>query len=713
VILDPSGSPVHGARLECGGRTAESGPDGRFVIPNISRCQASIRAQGFATKKLEIAAGSPTRVELDIESLSQRIVVSATRREANIDEAGVAATVLTGTDLAIREFPAVGDVLRDIPGIQIAQYGTPGSLTQVFTRGAQRTGTLVLLDGVPLNDPGGELNLAGLTTAPLDRIEVVRGPESALFGAEASAGVIQLFTRRGDPEQTVPRGSVSYERGSFQTDRWIANLAGGSGGRLDYALTGEQFHTAGEYANSFFRNTAGTANLGYRISENTQFRGFYREFDATVGTPNQIRYGIVDNNASELSRDSALGLRIDDARGSHYTQRFSFGYHRLRDTFLNPAPDGPYSIAALMRDTTSPVPRVYLEQLVDPNFPASQIPAGMRLVKPDVSYLLFTSDPYINLTSRREFGYQGTLAHAGGDAIWGYEYEREGGSISGRDADRENHGFFVHKQQAIAGRIFLSGGIRLEQNSVFHTKLTPRGAASFQVTGQHGALSSTFFRLSAARGITEPTLVQNFSKEFYAVGNPALRPEKTSSYEAGIVQEWFNRRLRTEASAFRNSFRDLIAYAYPTWQNVEASWARGLEFSAQAKVARLVMLSGNYTRLWTRITNSYSPASLFTGIGQELARRPGNSGSVSMSLTPKKFWFQTGAVFVGERQDTDLFGTTRNRGYQSVYAAGSLRLNRHVTPFLRVDNLLNSHFEEILGYANLSRSATGGLRLGW
>jgi outer membrane receptor protein involved in Fe transport len=150
-----------------------------------------------------------------------------------------------------------------------------------------------------------------------------------------------------------------------------------------------------------------------------------------------------------------------------------------------------------------------------------------------------------------------------------------------------------------------------------------------------------------------------------------------------------------------------------TWQNVEASRARGLEFSMQAKPASWLSLAGNYTRMWTRITRSNSPDSLFNGTGQELARRPGNSGAVSVSLTRKRWWLQTGAVLVGERQDLDLFGVTRSRGYQNVYATGSLRLSRNVVPFLRVENLLNSRYQEILGYPALSRSVHGGLRLEW
>jgi outer membrane cobalamin receptor len=150
-----------------------------------------------------------------------------------------------------------------------------------------------------------------------------------------------------------------------------------------------------------------------------------------------------------------------------------------------------------------------------------------------------------------------------------------------------------------------------------------------------------------------------------------------------------------------------------TWQNIQASRARGLEFSSQAKLASWLSLSGNYTRMWTRVTRSYEPDSLYDGVGQDLPLRPGNSGAASLAIAKKRWRLQTGAVLVGERQESDMFGVTRARGYQSVYAAGSFRLNRNVVPFLRVENALDSHYQEILGYPALSRSVHGGLRLEW
>ncbi len=227
-------------------------------------------------------------------------------------------------------------------------------------------------------------------------------------------------------------------------------------------------------------------------------------------------------------------------------------------------------------------------------------------------------------------------------------------------------------------------------------------------------LSSTSLRVSGGRGVTEPSLLENYAQSPYYFGNPALRPETTTTYEAGMVSEWWGRRVRTEVDLFRSSFHDLIAFVGDTWQNIEASWARGVETSAQARVTNYILLTGAYMRMYTDITASTSPESSDTGIGEPLLRRPRNSGSLSIAVTPKRWSFVIGGSFVGERQDADFtFGVTRNPGYENVYASASYDVARHFTPILRVDNLLNERYEEVLGYQALSRSILGGVRVHW
>jgi vitamin B12 transporter len=330
------------------------------------------------------------------------------------------------------------------------------------------------------------------------------------------------------------------------------------------------------------------------------------------------------------------------------------------------------------------------------------------------SSAFFGPSDSVNVTERKTAGYQGTLSYRGGVLVFGYDYQNQSGDLSGTNASRNNHGFFANLQQNFGGRIYLSGGGRVEHSSAFGTIGSGRGGASFLVFREHGPLSSLFFRLSAGRGVTEPSLLENFAQSPYFHGNPALRPEETNSYEAALVAEWFGRKVRTEVAAFRNSFHNLIAFVSDSWQNVEATWARGVETSARARVARNVLVTGTYMWLDTRITSSASPSSSTTGIGEELVRRPRNSGSVSVALTPKRWSFVVGGRFVGERQDADFtFGVTRNPGYENVYASASFQATKHVTPVLRVDNLLNERYEEVLGYQALSRSIIGGVRLSW
>ena len=711
TILDPSGRPVEGAHVRCASQATNSNVEGRFTLAGIDKCDARIEKPGFLAQTAQLSAQTESKITLVIAGPVENVVVTATRTETTPEEAAVAANVITGQRLAELGYPLLADVLRDIPGLQVSQYGPPGSLAQIFTRGAERTGTLVLVDGVPLNDPGGELHAEHLSSEGIDRVEMVRGPESALFGAEAAAGVIQIFTKHGDPEDTIPHGFVSYERGSFQTDRWIANLTGGLADRFDYALSASQFHTANAFQNNFDRDTTGTANIGYRISDSTELRGVFRVYDDLVGVPGQVAYGIDDPIPNEETRNDTISLRLDDSRGSNFQQRFTFGYNRLHDRYNDDEPYSEQPLAALVRNVPGPPAEVYFVTLLNPlALPSpSQIPAGLQLVTTDA---FFGPSDSLNITERKTAGYQGTFSYRGGVLVFGYDYQNQSGYLSGTNASRNNHGFFANLQQKIGSRIFLSGGARVEHSSAFGTIGTGRGGASFLLFHEHGPLSSTFFRFSAGRGVTEPSLLENYAQNPYYVGNPALRPEVTKSAEAAIVAEWFGRRVRTEVAAFRNSFHNLIAFVGDSWQNVEASWARGVETSMQARLPRSILITGAYMFLDTRITNSASPESSDTGIGEELVHRPRNSGSVSVAITPRRWTFVLGGRFVGERQDADFtFGITRNPGYQNVYASATYQAAKHITPILRVDNLMNERYEDVLGYQALSRSIMGGVRI--
>jgi len=653
----------------------------------------------FFQAPAQVACGSETKTSdarqaSDFPSVcktSDRVVVTATRAPLAAEESGVATDVFTAKDFEPVRGSFVQNLLRGVPGLSVVQTGRNGGLTSVFTRGGESDSALVLLDGVPVTEPGGGLDFAHLTSPGLERMEVIRGPESVLFGAEASSAVIQMFTERGDPEARRPHGSVAYERGSFSTDHWTAGLNGGLFDRLDYAFTADQFRTTGEFSNDAFRITSGTGNVGFRFSDATQLRAVYRTFDSYTGAPGQVAYGLTNLDANEKARDGVVSVRLDDRRSSRFSQRVLFGYHRYRDTFSDNVTEF-YDVSALVKASG---PKTYFIGLA---------PVGAVGSVPGFGGLFASSG--FTFTDRVSTDYQGTLSQGKGALVFGYDYERQAGLISATDVARDNNGVYAHEQYALTSRIFVTGGVRLEHSSTFGNKFTPRGAVTFRLP------TETFFRLSLGRGIKEPALIENFARESFYVGNPTLRPEKTDTFEAGFSRDWLGRRVHTEVSYFRNRFTDRIEFDFSknpaTWQNINRSWARGLELTGSAKVWRFVNARANYTKLYTRnVTNNIPDA--------EMVRRPRNSGSVALELTPRRWSLMAGARFVGERQEDDFvfFAINRNQGHENVFVNGSFQVTRHVELHVRVDNALNERYQEVLGYSSLSRTAIGGVRLTW
>ena len=209
-------------------------------------------------------------------------------------------------------------------------------------------------------------------------------------------------------------------------------------------MSAAELHTVGEFQNTFDRNNTGTANLGYKISNTTQLRGVFRVYDDHAGTPGQVAYGIDDPVPNEETRDETVSLRLDDSRGSNYLQQFTFGFNRLSDRYNDDEPYGEQPLAALVRDVGGPVPATYFVALLNPNAHSQPvIPPGLTLVQTDA---FFGPSDSLNLTERKIAGYQGTLSHRSGALVFGYNYQKQSGVLSGVAASRDNNGFFANLQ---------------------------------------------------------------------------------------------------------------------------------------------------------------------------------------------------------------------------------------------------------------------------
>ncbi len=705
MIRDPMGMAIPGATVSVRGAFATSNPEGRYRIEGLADGPATVavEAQGFRriSRTVQIAGNTEQSFELEIAVLSESVLVTASGGTAiSLEEAGVSATVFTASDFKVRQFNRVADVLRDSPGLNIVQTGSNGGITSLFMRGGESNAVVVLLDGVPVTDPGGAINLVGLSTPGLDRMEIVRGPQSSLYGAEAASGVIQMFTKRGDPETMRPHGELYYERGSFSTDHWTASVNGGLLQRLDYSLTADQFRSTGQFPNNAFRNITGTGALGFKISDKTSIRGTFREFDSFTGTPGTTAWTAYNLDAHQRDRDSVVGLRLEDNRNDWLTQRTSFGYHRLRSRFQDLVSER-YPLSALVRD--QPGGQVFFVRLVPPG---STPDPGTRLVNQTISTFPTTS---LSITDRTNAAYQATVSHRGGTFVAGYDFERQSGLITNNDVDRRNNGLSLFEQYDWRGRVFFSAGARMEHSNIFGYRFAPRGAVSFRLP------ADTYLRLSLGRGIKQPTLLESFAAASTFVGNPNLRPAKTDSFEAGLTRQWWGGRLRTDVAWFRNRYTDLIQFVsgpaplfIGTWQNVSSSRSRGVEVSGSAKITSYITARGSYTRLNTRILGSASTSD----IGQQLLRRPRNSGTASLEITRARWNAIIGARFTGNSRNAFAsFGVNRITAYNVGYLSASLNATRQVSLFIRINNLFDEQYQEVNGYGAWSRNALGGVRV--
>jgi vitamin B12 transporter len=328
---------------------------------------------------------------------------------------------------------------------------------------------------------------------------------------------------------------------------------------------------------------------------------------------------------------------------------------------------------------------------------------------------LSASPPSKTINERRTAEYQGNWSYSSRSSLaFGYDFEQERGITNIAPPLRNNHGLFANHQHHVGGRLFLTESVRLEDNSVFHRKATPRFAASYFLS------PSTRLKASAGTGISEPSFLQNFANDPTFVGNRALRPERSRSFEAGIERHFLGSALVIDETVFDNRFRDLIVFtllappSLSTWVNLEGSRARGLESSARLRMAWM-RVRAQYTFLDTRVTAAASPASAATGIGQELPRRPRHSASVDFTAAVRRGFVSVDTTFVGERQDSDGvgFGIVRNPGYQKIDIGGSYALRPSIDLILRVENLLNRRYEEVLGYTALPRNALVGMNVRW
>jgi vitamin B12 transporter len=696
AVRTSDGTPVPNLVLIVRGtdatRTVVTGPEGRYRLAGLTpgHYRLALRAAGFllnGASEADVSTGETTLdLALAAAPVREHVVVAATRDEAALSTVGVSATVLDADRIAEREAPSVLTLLEEVPGVTVARNGGLGRQGSVFVRGGESNFARILVDGVPVNEPGGEYNLGPLLPLELDRVEVVRGATSSLYGTDALAGVVHLVTAR---YPLAARWRAEAQGGSSRWRRGEAGTAG-QAGRFDWNLGGVHLRTDNEEPNSALRQDGGAASLGFEAGAQTSVRLSLRGEDTRVGTPGQTAFGRPDLDASFERQIGVAGLQVRHVRGrTSHELRAGFA---LQDWLSrNPLDSGPYLPRAGDRVGTDT-----FFDFVDP--------------------LGFQQD-----TRRLSTGYQLETQLGGRHIVTvGAELESETGAVGSRadsllHPERTNVGGYAQDRVVVGGRLFLTLGGRIERNASFGTRAVPRLAAAWTV----GDGGTTTLKASAGTGIKEPTFFESYGVSFYAKGNPDLRPERSVTFDAGIEQRLAGSRLRVEATAFHHDYRDQINFQvvdFATFQgsfvNLGRTRARGLELAAEAAPRAGVRVFAQYTYLDGVVKVSGDAFNEVYAEGRPLLRRPKHQGSLTAAFGGTRLSGGGTLVLVGRRADSDFqnLGLTENEGYARL----DLRARARIVPRLEVvvvaENVLGRRYQEVLGYPARGRSLRAGLR---
>ena len=624
---------------------------------------------GVATGLVLIAAlpvsGQPSNPSAKTQStlgqthtVDEEITVTADRLEVPTDAVGSSVTVIGRQEIERRRKETVAELLRTVPGVEINRTSGAGSITSAFIRGGSSAFTLVLLDGVRLNSPaGGGFDFSQLLTDNIERIEIVRGPQSTLYGSEAIGGVISITTRRGDGPLAV---SAYGEAGSFDSSRFGASIRGG-GPRFDYSFSA----TA--------TDTDGVSSAAERFGNDEEDGSENQTISARLGWALGAE-GRVDVSLRSIDADTEID---------------AFGFDLERGFVPVDDPNAVQSV-----DST--IARVDVE------FPISKrITQSIRAGIQDEDLEAKDPDsPFNNFASNvMRFEIEGQTAiemSPNGTLIAGFEHEsRDAESPGNFDQSTDITSLFAQHRWAVE-RGAVTVGVRHDDHETFGGETTWRVTGTWSL--QQSASRRTRLHATVGTGFRAPSLNELFFPFF---GNVDLAPETSTGFDLGLEQRWLNGRLTFDLTYFDNDFEDLIGVSPAfTAINIDQAEAKGFELVATFRPDSRWFLEGSHT-----VTDTEDERT-----GQALARRPEHRSTVRFGFEPSdRFDGELSVISVRDRIDTD--GGAMD-DYERFDLAFGIDLMRGFSTYLRAENLLDEDYEEVNGFTTPGLALRVGLRWG-
>lgn len=774
TISDPSGAVIPNATVELvnGGApvaTVRTNARGEYVIhqsPNTGE-HLRVSANGFRTVEEQFASsagGASADITLPLASLSEQITVTSTGMPTPQAHLGTTVTVLTQPD-----YEGTRDIqegLRFVPGLQVTQTGQAGGTTSVFIRGGSSgangvgDATKVLIDGIPVNDIGGAVEFANITSAAIAQVEVLRGPDSALYGSDALAGVIRLTTSRGD----TPFPLLTYEAGggNFGTYHQEGTFSGAYQG-LDYFSDYSRFDTSNSIPNDTFHNGTFVGNYGLKLSPSSSLRGTVHNDQVASGQPGAIQLYGVSTEAKQASEDAYFGVTWEDGTTVKWHNLLRYGGSRLRSQYTEFAPAGTvesgYTLGApvTIRGANGyTVSGQALESNDGPPYP--------------YTYPASTDKDFVYAQSDYRFN-----PHILGLFAFNYEDERgySGGAGPANSIERGNYDYTFQLQGDIHNRLFYALGSGLEDNGLFGVAGTPRASLAWDLArgGSGKALSGTKLRASFGEGIKEPALFDQLDS-LYALlqslpGGSQLTtqyriapigPERSRTYDGGVDQLFLDGRSRISLTLFHNEFTDGIEYipqqglidlgvptaiadaaAFGATVNSQAYRAMGVETEIESQVRHDLLVRAGYTYVDATIQRSFTSDAIGPSFNPNFPTIPIGIyspliGARPFRIAPHTGYFETEyhrnrlsanlrGTLVGRRDDSDYLEYDANGGlslllpnrnldgaYQRIDLVANYQANRYVAVESSFQNLLSEHYSEAFGYPALPFTFRSGLK---
>lgn len=601
-----------------------------------ARCMVALVAAFFLPGFVPARAQEPVRTE--------PVVVTATRIEEKVSEQASSVSVVTSDEIEALSTVVAGDALKNVPGIVVQRSGSPGSAETIRIRGGRSEHTLVMIDGFPVNSPTlGEFDIGSITLRDFERVEVVRGAQSALYGSNAMAGVVNFIPKKGEG---MPTYGLGLAGGSYSTLRW--GLSGQNGGKKgDYYLGANGFRSDGLTANDDASLVSVLGSGDIPVGADNRLHLLLFSTDLNKGTPHDFNTANDTNN--RLTRRSFLTGARWETQVSKAVALMASGY--LFDEYFH---------------------------IKDPDDPTDTFPGAFDDV---------TKTRKINLRLEGRISpSRASTTFLGAEFSKDRSSENDPLSFISLAARTYNRSLFLQEELHVGRHSGASLGARLDRNSEAGTVFSPRAGVyhDFEGTGMR-------VRAAAGRGFRVPTISNKFFPFF---GNPNLTSEHSTTYEGGMDGTFLEKRIAASATYFFQDYRDLITFDLDTFRNRNAkkAFSRGVETEANVRLVPAVGVGLTYT-----YTDTWDPEK-----GTRLPGIPDHRGSVSLLLNPtpgldgRIDW-----IAESDQLDAPLFsGRNRRAGYTRLDVSTRYLWRvrgsdvREISLTGKIQNLLNRHYEE-------------------